>query len=80
MPNVSMLRKQVVAKTDKDRILYGSRKIQFSKLTPIIQLKPLMRSHAPAIPLAPATDFHAQHHQPRSKTKTILKQDRGLRD
>ncbi|GFW07565.1 hypothetical protein TNCV_3916981 [Trichonephila clavipes] len=54
--------------------------IQFSKLTPIIQSKPLMRSHAPAITLVPATDFHAHHHQPRSKTKPILKQDRGLRD
>ncbi|GFX41403.1 adipolin [Trichonephila clavipes] len=49
-------------------------------LTPIIQSKPLMRSHAPAIPLVPVTDFHAHHHQPRSKTKPILKQDRGLRD
>ncbi|GFY19314.1 hypothetical protein TNCV_4127011 [Trichonephila clavipes] len=54
--------------------------IQFSKLIPIIQSKPLMRSHAPAIPLVPVTDFHAHHHQPRSKTKPILKQDRGLRD
>ncbi|GFT60127.1 hypothetical protein TNCV_1022761 [Trichonephila clavipes] len=54
--------------------------IQFSKLTPIIQSKPLMRSLAPAIPLVPATDFYAHHHQPRSKTKPILKQDRGLRD
>ncbi|GFX61704.1 hypothetical protein TNCV_2591471 [Trichonephila clavipes] len=54
--------------------------LQFSKLTPIIQSKPLMRSHAPAIPLVPATDFHAHHHQPRGKTKPILKQDRGLRD
>ncbi|GFT05990.1 hypothetical protein TNCV_3927171 [Trichonephila clavipes] len=49
-------------------------------LTPIIQSKPLMRSHAPAIPFVPATDFHAHHHQPRSKTKPILKQDRGLKD
>ncbi|GFW71538.1 hypothetical protein TNCV_2309731 [Trichonephila clavipes] len=54
--------------------------IQFLKLTPIIQSKPLMGSHAPAIPLVPATDFHAHHHQPRSKPKPILKQDRGLRD
>ncbi|GFY22197.1 putative RNA-directed DNA polymerase from transposon X-element [Trichonephila clavipes] len=54
--------------------------VQFSKLTPIIQSKPLMRSHAPAIPLVPATDFHAHHHQLRSKTKPILKQDRGLTD
>ncbi|GFW05811.1 hypothetical protein TNCV_602831 [Trichonephila clavipes] len=54
--------------------------IQFSKLTPIIQSKPLMRSHAPAIPLVHATDFYAHLHQPRSKTKPILKQDRGLRD
>ncbi|GFU68667.1 hypothetical protein TNCV_308821 [Trichonephila clavipes] len=54
--------------------------IQFSKLTRIIQSKPLMRSHAPAIPLVPATDFHAHHHQPRSKTKPILKQDRGMMD
>ncbi|GFX72277.1 hypothetical protein TNCV_4551991 [Trichonephila clavipes] len=54
--------------------------LQFSKLTPIIQSKPLMRSHAPAIPLVPATDFHAHNHQPRSKTKPILKQDRGPRD
>ncbi|GFY26368.1 hypothetical protein TNCV_25651 [Trichonephila clavipes] len=54
--------------------------IQFSKLIPIIESKPLMRSHAPAISLVSATDFHAHHHQPRSKTKPILKQDRGLRD
>ncbi|GFU94188.1 hypothetical protein TNCV_4162661 [Trichonephila clavipes] len=53
---------------------------QTPKLTPIIQSKPLIRSHAPAIPLVPATDFHAHHHPPRSKTKSILKQDRGLRD
>ncbi|GFW16027.1 hypothetical protein TNCV_2863601 [Trichonephila clavipes] len=54
--------------------------VRFSKLTPIIQSKPLLRSHAPAIPLVHATDFNTHHHQPRSKTKPILKQDRGLRD
>ncbi|GFW26452.1 hypothetical protein TNCV_4506921 [Trichonephila clavipes] len=54
--------------------------IQLSKLTPIIQSEPLKRSHAPAIPLVPTTDFHAHHHQPMSNTKPILKQDRGLRD
>ncbi|GFV77151.1 uncharacterized protein TNCV_1771631 [Trichonephila clavipes] len=54
--------------------------VQFSKPSPIIQSKPLTRSHAPAIPLVPATDFHAHHHQPRRKIKPILKEDRGLRD
>ncbi|GFT45633.1 hypothetical protein TNCV_1055741 [Trichonephila clavipes] len=66
------------SENDKDQV--APEEIQFSKLTPIIQSKPLMRSHALAIPLVPATDFHAHHHQPRSKTKQILKQDRGLRD
>ncbi|GFV19325.1 transposable element Tcb1 transposase [Trichonephila clavipes] len=51
--------------------------VQISKLTPIIQSKPLMRSPAPATPLVPATDFHAHHHQPRSKIKPIQKQGRA---
>ncbi|GFW55524.1 uncharacterized protein TNCV_119081 [Trichonephila clavipes] len=54
--------------------------IENSQLIPIIQSKPLMRSHATTILMVPATDFHAHHHQPRSKTKPIRKQARGLRD
>ncbi|GFX39228.1 hypothetical protein TNCV_3859531 [Trichonephila clavipes] len=53
---------------------------QFSKLTSNIQSNPFNRSSASATPLVPATDFHAHHHQPRSKTKPFQKQDRGRRD